>query len=259
MALRIRSYDVTLIESSDRVLPAAFDEGPARIIETALRERGVKILTGEEVTKILGDDEARGVEVGGREIGCDAVVLATGMKPRVELAKGAGIKIGELGGILTDERMSTSVEGIYACGDCTESRDVVTGRSTLNLIWPNAVLQGWVAGNNCVGILKKYRGFVNIVGMDLFGTHVVSIGHTLATIGNGGCEEVEKARGTYYSRIIFKDGMIVGAQFIGGTEKIGAIFGAIWKKARTEDIKKVLSERELLVLNPWYMGIRQYL
>jgi len=260
IALKMRDYDVTLIESLDHVLPAAFDEEPARIIEMALLRRGIKILTGEKVTQILGGNEFKGIEVGGREIKCDAVVLATGMKPRVDLAERAGIKIGELGGILTDERMSTSAEDVYACGDCTESRDVVTGRSTLNLIWPNAVLQGWVAGHNCVGIPKKYRGFMNIVGIDLFGTPIASIGHTLATIGNGGgCEVVEKARRIYYSGIILKNGTIVGAQFIGRTEKMGALFGAIWKNARMEDIKKVLSERELLTMNPWYMGIRPYL
>jgi len=260
MALKMKGYDVTLIESLDHVLPAAFDEEPARIIEMALRKRGIKIFNREKVTQILGENELKGIEVGRREIKCDAVVLATGMKPRVDLAERAGIKIGELRGILTDERMSTSAEGVYACGDCTESRDVVTGRSTLNLIWPNAVLQGWVAGHNCVGIPRKYQGFMNIVGIDMFGIPIASIGHTSATIGNGGgCEVVEKARGTHYSRIILKNGTIVGAQFIGRTEKMGALFGAIWKKARMEDIKKVLSERELLTMNPWYMGIRPYL
>jgi len=260
MALKMKGHDVILIESLDHVLPAAFDEEPAHLIETALHEHEIKIFTGEKVTQIFGGEEVKGIEVGGREIKCDAVVLATGMKPRVDLAKRAGMKIGKLGGILTDERMSTSAEDVYACGDCTESRDAVTGRSTLNLIWPNAVLQGWVAGHNCVGIPRKYRGFMNIVGIDMFGTPVASIGHTLATIGNGGgCEVVEKARGTYYSRVIFKNGTIVGAQFIGRTEKMGALFGAIWKKARMEDIKKVFSERELLTMNPWYMGIRPYL
>jgi len=260
MALKMKGYDVILIESLGHVLPAAFDEEPARIIEMALQKHEIKIFTGEKVTQIFGGEEVKGIEVGGREIKCGAVVLATGMKPRVDLAVRAGMKIGKLGGILTDERMSTSAKDVYACGDCTESRDVVTGRSTLNLIWPNAVLQGWVAGHNCVGIPKKYRGFMNIVGIDMFGTPIASIGHTLATIGNGGgCEVVEKARGTHYSRIILKNGTIVGAQFIGRTEKMGALFGAIWKKARMEDIKKVLSERELLTMNPWCMGVRPYL
>ena len=260
IALRKRGFRVFLIEELDWILPKVFDEKPAGMIEDALRKREIETLTGERVVKILGKEEVEGIETDGREIECDMVILAVGMKPRVDLARHAGVKIGGLGGIVTDERMMTNLGDVYACGDCTESRDVVTGRSTLNLLWPNAVLQGRVAGNNCVGIPKKYRGFINIVGMDLFGTHVASIGHTLATIGNGGgCEVVEKARGTYYSRIILKNGTIVGAQFIGRTEKMGALFGAIWKKAHMEDIKKAVSERELLTMNPWYMGIRPYL
>jgi len=254
-ALKVRGYDVTLIESLDHILPAAFDEKPARLIEAALQKHGIKIFSGEKVTQILGGKELKGIEVGGREIKCDAVVLATGMKPRVDLAKRAGIRIGKLGGILTDERMSTSAEDVYACGDCTESRDVVTGENVLNLIWPNAALQGKTVGYNCVGIRRKYRGFMSVVGMDIFGTHAVSIGHPAAVIRGG--EIRERAYEGRYYRIIFRDEKIAGAQFVGKTEDMGVIFRAILRGDRIEDIKE--AQRELLVLNPLYIKARPYL
>lgn len=254
MALKMRGYDVTLIESLNRVLPAAFDEKPAYVIETALQKHGIKIFTGEKVTQILGGKELKGIEVGGQEIKCDAVVLATGMKPRVDLAKRAGIKIGKLGGILTDERMSTSAENVYACGDCTESRDVATGENALNLIWPNAVLQGKTAGYNCIGIGRKYRGFMRVVGMDIFGVHVVSIGHPAAMISD--CRIKEGTFEGRYYRIILKDERIVGAQFVGKTEDMGVLFRAILRGDRIEDIKE--TQRELLVLNPLYIKARPY-
>lgn len=255
IALKVRGYDVTLIESLDHVLPAAFDEKPAHLIEAALQKHGIKIFSGKEVTRILGREELKGIEVSGREIKCDAVVLATGMKPRVDLAKRAGIKIGKLGGILTDERMSTSAEDVYACGDCTESRDVVMGENVLNLIWPNAVLQGKTVGYNCVGIRRKYRGFTRVVGMDIFGAHAVSIGHPAAVIGDSRIRG--RAYEGHYYQIIFKDEKIVGAQFVGKTKDMGVLFRAILGGDRIKDIKR--AQRELLVLNPLYIKARPYL
>lgn len=258
IALRKRGLEVLLIEELDWVLPKLFDEKPASIIRTALEKRGIKTSTGEKVTKVLGKERVEGIETDGREVKCDMVILAAGMRPRVELAQRAGVKIGKLGGILTDERMMTNIEDIYACGDCTESKDVVTDQNTLNLLWPNAVLQGKAAGHNCIGISKKYQGFMNIVDIDLFGTHIASIGHTATEIGDGR-EVIEKSYEMRYSRIILKDGVIVGAQFIGRTEKMGILFRAIWKKARAKEIKRVMGERELLTLNPWYAGVMPYL
>lgn len=260
IALKKRGFEVIFIELLDRILPRAFDKKPADIIKLILRERGIEILTQERVVQILGKERVEGVETDSRRIGCDAVILSTGMKSRVDLAHSAGIKIGDLGGIVTNEQMLTNMKNIYACGDCVESRDVVTGRNSLHLLWPNAVLQGKIVGYNCVGIPRRYQGFLNVVGIDIFGIPAASIGHTMAAFRGGDhIQIIEATYRKYYYWVVVKDGAIIGAQFIGKTKDVGVISQAIRKKTYLEEIKGTISKRKLLIINPLYLKAEQYL
>jgi len=260
IALKRSGCEVILIEVLDRILPRAFDRKASDIIRTILSEHGIEVLTEERVVHILGERQVEGIETKNRKIRCDTVILSAGMRPRVDLARSAGIEIGELGGIVTNEHMLTNIENIYACGDCVESRDAVTYKNSLQLLWPNAVSQGRTAGYNCIGIPSKYRGFVNIVGVDVFGTHVASIGHTGAAFeGAGDIQVFEKAYAKHSHWIIVKDGAIVGAQFIGKTKDAGVISQAIWKRTCLEGIEGTASRQNLLAINPLFTALGRYL
>ncbi|MBA7547631.1 NADH-dependent phenylglyoxylate dehydrogenase subunit epsilon [subsurface metagenome] len=260
--LKKKGISVTLVELKERILPRAFDKKPAHIIETILKEHGIKILTEERVVQILGKAEVEGVKTGKREIRADAVILASGMKPRVALARSAGIKIGTSGGIATNEQMMTNIENIYACGDCAESQDIVTCRKVLHLIWPNAVLQGKIAGYNCAAgsknVPKKYRGFVNTVCIDILGTPAASIGLTAASLSGDHLQITEKGYGKNYHRLVVKDGVIVGGQFIGKMKNAGVLSQAIWKRAFLEETIAAAANRRPLAINPLYLKIKQY-
>jgi NADH oxidase (H2O2-forming) len=260
IALKRSGCEVILIEVLDRILPRAFDRKASDIIRTILSEHGIEVLTEEKVVRILGGRQVEGIETENRKIRCDTVILSAGMRPRVDLARSAGIEIGELGGIVTNEHMLTNIENIYACGDCVESRDAVTDKNSLQLLWPNAVSQGRTAGYNCIGIHSKYRGFVNVVGVDVFGTHVASIGHTEAAFeGAGHIQVIEKAYAKHSHWIIVKDGAIVGAQFIGKTKDAGVISQAIWKRTCLEGIEEIASRQKLLAINPLFTALERYL
>jgi NADH oxidase (H2O2-forming) len=260
IALKRRGCEVILIEVLNRILPSAFDRKPSDIIRTILSEHGIEVLTEERVVHILGGRRVEGIETENRKIRCDTVILSTGMRPRVDLARSAGIEIGELGGIVTNEHMRTNIMNIYACGDCVESRDAVTDKNSLQLLWPNAVSQGKTAGCNCIGIHSKYPGFVNIVGVDVFGTHVASIGHTGADFdGAGPIQVIEKAYAKHSHWIIVKDGAIVGAQFIGKTKDAGVISQAIWKRSCLEGIEETASRQKLQAINPLFFALERYL
>jgi NADH oxidase (H2O2-forming) len=156
--------------------------------------------------------------------------------------------------------MRTSIENIYACGDCVESRDAVTDKNSLQLLWPNAVSQGKTAGYNCIGIHSKYLGFVNSVGVDVFGTHVASIGHTGAAFEDDSTIQViEKVYAKHSHWIIIKDGAIVGAQFIGKTKDAGVISQAIRKRICLEGIDETASRQNLLAINPLFSALERYL
>ena len=260
IALKKSGYEVIFIELLDRILPRAFDRKPGDIIKTILREHEIEVLTEERVVRILGRKGVEGIETQSRKIRCDAAIISTGMRPRVDLARSTGIKIGELGGIITNEHMLTNIENIYACGDCIESRDAVTDKNSLQLLWPNAVSQGRTAGYNCIGLDRKYHGSVNVVGIDIFGTHVASIGHTGAAFqGTNHIQVIEKAYTKHSHWIIAKDGALIGAQFIGKTRDAGVISQAIWKRACLEEIKETASRRKLLTINPLYTMLERYL
>ena len=258
IALRMRGFEVVFIELLDWVLPRAFDKKPADIIELILRKHGINVLTKERVVQILGKERVEGVETDKQRIQCDLVILSTGMRPRVDLARSAGIEIGDLGGILTNEQMRTNVKNIYACGDCVESRDVVMDKNSLQLIWPNAVLQGKIVGCNCIGIPRRYPGFLNVVGIDIFGIHAASIGHTKAAFrSDANIKTFEAAYRKYYHVMVVKDGAIIGAQFVGNTRDVGVISQAIRKRLCLEEIKKTTSNRKLLTINPLYLKADQ--
>jgi len=260
IALKKSGCEVIFIELLDRILPRALDRKPGDIIKAILKEHGIEVLTEERVVRILGRKGVEGIETQNRKIGCDVAILSTGMRPRVDLARSTGIKIGELGGIATNEHMLTNIENIYACGDCVESRDAVTGKKSLQLLWPNAVSQGRTAGYNCIGIHHKYQGFVNIVGVDIFGTHVASIGHTGAAFQAAShIQVIEKTYTKHSHWVIVKDGAIIGTQFIGKTKDAGVISQAIWKRACLEEIKETASRQKLLTINPLFTTLERYL
>ncbi|MFC1968759.1 FAD-dependent oxidoreductase, partial [Chloroflexota bacterium] len=210
----------------------------------------------ERVVEIYGNDRVKGVVTDNKEIECDVVIISVGVMPQVQLAREAGIEIGSLRGITTDERMMTSAEDVYACGDCVESRDVLTGENTLNLLWHNARQQGRVVASNCLGIPTTYPGSLAITTVDVFGTHAASVGSTATGLGNTcNLEIIEKIHGDNYLRSIISDGRVVGAQAIGKTDDTGLLLNMIRKKTDLETFDRVINSRGLLSIVPWYNRI----
>jgi len=251
IALRTRGYETFLIELLDWVAPKVFDEAASLLIKGILEEHGVNTLVGEGVVKILGNGKVEGVITDKRKIDCDMVVLAAGIRPDIELAQRTGIEIGRLGGIKVSQHMQTSAQDVFACGDCVESTDMVTGEDTLSLLWPNAKLQGTVAGHNSVGAHRNYAGSLNITGIDVFGTNAVSIGNTITNLGNDkDLEIIEKTHGNNYLRLVVRDGVLVGAQAIGKTRDMGILLGAALRRDNLKDIHRVVNNRTLLSMNP---------
>ncbi|GAG40999.1 unnamed protein product, partial [marine sediment metagenome] len=87
---------------------------------------GIQIHKGQSPTSVNGEGQVSGLSLGETEIPVEAVILMTGIKPNVDLARDLGIEIGTLGGVKVNERMETSVEDVYAVGDCVELQDPQT-------------------------------------------------------------------------------------------------------------------------------------
>jgi NADH oxidase (H2O2-forming) len=228
MALKRRGYHVVILELLSHVLPRVFDEHPAAIIKSLLEQRGIEVLEREKLVEIMGRDSVSGVTTDKRTITCDTVVLATGMKPRGSWVIGK-VDIGKHGGILVSDTMATSLPDVFACGDCVDARDLVTGRSAPSMLWHNARRQGEVAGYNAAGVSVKYDGSLNVTGVTIFGTPAVSIG-TGSTDGLSGLEVIERKRDGAYQRVLLQHSEVIGAQSINWSEDMGRLLTSMVRK-----------------------------
>lgn len=116
------------------------------------------------------------------------VVMATGVRPDVELAKEMGLEIGETGGVKVDGFMRTNVEGVYAAGDVAEARDLITGKPTLSLFASTALLMGRVAGINAAGGREEFRGVLQNWVVNLGGFKFGAVGLTEQAARKAGIE-----------------------------------------------------------------------
>ncbi len=248
VALHKRGLRVYLIELLERVMPRVFDETPSSLLREMLEQEGIEVSTGERVVAISGSDRAEGIVTEKRRLECDIVILGAGVKPNIELAKQAGIEIGGLGGISVTRQMMTNSPDIYACGDCVEAEDMISGEPTLSLLWHNARQQGEVAGYNCSGVDRSYSGSQNITSLDIFGIHIASFGCPQAESSqNGDIEIIEKFGGKNYRRLVIAEGKLIGAQFIGDARDMGALLSLQVRKDNLSEFVKAAGRSE----SPW--------
>ena len=167
---------VTIIELAPQIL-TLFDEDFAGILRQYLEKKGVKIFTSEGIKALKGKDGAvTHVQTHSHEIEADAVLISLGIRPQIELAKQAGLKIGETGAIWVNERMETSVEGIYAAGDCAETIHLVTRNRTWIPLGSTANKQGRVVGANVCGGNAIFPGVMGTVVFKTFDFNVAKTG-----------------------------------------------------------------------------------
>ena len=250
-----RGLKTTVVELLPQVLPAMLDGDMAKIVQDKLEEKGLRIITGQGVEEILGDETVKGVSVAGEEIPADMVVVATGVRANTELAQKAGIAIGETRGIKTNMRMETSVKGVYAAGDCAESIHLVTKRPVLSQLGTTAVRQAKVAGTNAAGGYATFPGVLGSAVTKLFDTEIGVTGLTEFAAKRAGLETVtgtitSKTRPEYYPgglpikiKIVVEKETekIIGAQIIGGeqvTQRVNALSFAIQKQMTIRELAK---------------------
>jgi NAD(P)H-nitrite reductase large subunit len=179
--LRARRLRVHYFLRSARYWSDVLDETESRIILERLRHDGVVLHLNTQVRHALG---ARGrltaVETqAGERVACRVLAVAIGVRPRVELARQAGIAVER--GIVVDERMRTSAADVFAAGDVTQVHDPISGRATLDVLWSTALAQGRIAGANMAG-----GNFVYVKGIAFNVTQLAGLKVTIiGSVGQG--------------------------------------------------------------------------
>ncbi len=151
--------NTTIIEAADQVL-APLDYEMAVILHQHLRESGVDLVLKDGVSSFVQKNgSVTKVKLkSGREIVTDMVIMGVGVRPEVDLAKRAGLAIGERGGIMVNEQLQTSDPSIFAIGDAIEVEDLVTGNRTHIPLSGPANRQGRIVADIISGRKAVYSG-----------------------------------------------------------------------------------------------------
>lgn len=256
-----RGISVTIIEMQNHVMPA-LDYEMATPIHDHLVANGISLHLGDAVTEFEqhGKRDLTVRTKSGKSFMADLVILAIGVRPEVEIAKKAGLEIGDRGGIRVDERMQTNDDHIWAVGDAVEVRDFVAGEWTLIPLAGPANRQGRIAAGNILGRDFTFRGIQATSVCGVLGMTIASTGLTENALirmkKNGRNIDYEKIylypghHVSYYPgqsiismKLIFskEDGKVLGAQAVGqqGVDKrIDVISMAIQNNATVFDLEE---------------------
>ena len=186
----------------------------------------------------------------------DLVLLAIGVEPNNDLAKSIRARLGAFGGILTDQHQTTSIDSIYAAGDCCEVKNLVNNRWMYAPLATYAARQGWVAGENASGGNAIFKGAIRAIAMKAFGLEIASVGLSSQEAEESGFNPIiEHIIGD--SRISFYPGSekihiiaiadkkskrLIGANVVGGSGsalRANTIGVAIQQKMTVEEVSKL--------------------
>src|SRR6202008_4190874 len=157
-----RGLKVTVLERDAQPM-STLDPDMGKLVGDAIRGMGIELRenTVVEGFDVDADHHVRAVVTSAGTIDADIVVLGMGVRPNARLAEVAGVAIGERGGVVVDQRMATSAEGVWAAGDCVEVFHRITRRPATIALGTHANKQGRVVGVNVTG---GYATFPGVVG-----------------------------------------------------------------------------------------------
>lgn len=219
----------TLVEMQDRMLSLQLDKEAASVYEKAFKERGVKQYFSTGISEVKMDEDGKicGIVLSnGEELPCDLLVVTAGVRPNIEFLEGS--PVAQDRGLLIDEFGRTNVENIYGAGD-------VTGRGP---IWPVAVKEGLIAGQNMAGGHAKMTDFfASKSTMNFLGIPTMSLGINTAPDDTYQVDTMKNAKGEY-KKVIHKDGKIYGAILQGDLSYSGVLTQIIRRNIDIFKIKK---------------------
>jgi nitrite reductase (NADH) large subunit len=226
-ALRKLGKKVMVVEFFPRLLPRQLDVDGAKRLQSTMEDMGFSFRLGAKTQEIKGNKRIGGVLLeGGESLKAEMVVISAGVRPNLELADHLGLEHDK--GIKVDEHLSTNHPDIYAAGDVAEFKGMSYG------IWPAAMEQGKIVGNNMAGGDMVYEGTtmantLKVVGIDL------------ASAGNIDAENELESRivtdEKVYKKIVIENHRIIGCIMLGDTKGFNKITKTMSAKQDISQVK----------------------
>ncbi len=222
--LKERVAEITVCDLADRVLSSILDQECAAVMQAHLEQNGIRFLLGDSVERF---DQNTAFMQSKQAVTFDVLVLAVGVRPNISLVKEAGGETDR--GIVIDDRMQTSIQGVYAAGDCTQGEDISCGKKRVLAILPNAFMQGRCAGCNMAGGSAVFDRAVPMNSIGFFGLHAM-------TAGTYEGELYEESAEGNVRRLYVQDGLLRGYILIGDVQKAGIYTSLIREKVPLDSI-----------------------
>lgn len=252
--LLARGLAVSVIEKLEAPMGAVLDADMAAAVTDAMRSAGIDLRLGTSVTGFtVSDGRVTAVETEAGPVKADLVVIGLGVRANTELARAAGIAVGEAGGIIVDEHLRTGTPHVWAAGDCVESRHRMTGRGVVMALGTHANKQGRAAGTNIAGGEATFDGVLGTAITKFEQLEIARTGLTEREAAAAGLDvfaEITEAssRAEYYPgaqsmriKIVAErqTGRLLGAQIVGGEDagkRIDVLATALWNGMTVQEV-----------------------
>ncbi|MFD0535657.1 FAD-dependent oxidoreductase [Actinomadura luteofluorescens] len=253
-AMVMRGLEVSLVDFADQPM-RTLDPDMGAIVAEAMRGIGVRLHLGEPVEGFDTSPDGHVTAVRTRDgaLPADLVVLGLGVRPTTGLAEDAGIETGPTGGIVTDRRMRTRAERVWAAGDCVETRHLVSGAPVAIALGTHANKQGRVAGINIGGGYATFPGVVGTAVSKICRVEVARTGLNEAEAAAAGFETLSVAvesttRAGYIPGAVAmttkliaerRSGRLLGAQIVGeenAAKRVDGLAIALWNGMTVEEM-----------------------
>jgi assimilatory nitrate reductase electron transfer subunit len=223
-----RGLPVTLVQRGARLMERQLDAGASRLLTRTVRSLGVQVRPGAGVRAVRGDDRVRAVVLDdGSELDADLLVLCCGVRPRVELARGAGLAVAA--GVVVDDQLRSTDPRIFAIGECAEHRGRTHGLVAPS--WEQARVAAQVI--TCPREPASYLGSTTVTRLKAAGIELASLGEATADDEDPPCEAAgsaavevirfsDSSRGIY-QKLVVREGRLTGAILLGDTRAVGTI------------------------------------
>jgi nitrite reductase (NADH) large subunit len=236
-AIRTGGASVQVVEFFPRLLPRQLDPEGASVLQSKIEDMGITVKLDIATEEILGEERVKGLRFkNGEELKAHTAVVAAGVRPNIRLAADSGLETDK--GIIVDDTLQTSHQGVFAAGDNVQHRDKIYG------IIPASFNQARTAAFNIAGHEKKYNGTVPSNTLKVVGLDLTSIG--VVTPEKGTAEEFRKMikKEGIYKKIVIQNGKLVGAIWMGTKQNINEISRLILQQVDVEKWKESLMEED---------------
>jgi NAD(P)H-nitrite reductase large subunit len=247
-AMHKRGWKLHVVEIAEHVLPRMLDADAAGLVEDWLRKQDVTLHLGTTVREIAAAGNRKHLSLAdGSTIDADLVIVATGIRPNLDLVQGSGIAVDQ--GILVDDHLRTNFPFLYAAGDVAQGPDLLGGPPALHAIQPTAVDHGRVAGANMAGQDVRYPGSLLINILDACGLQCASFGRWGETAAEA--ITIRNPDRPVYRKLLWTGDQITGAVFLGPANDMGMLTDVGMVKGLIQTRTALGPWKEFLRANPF--------